>query len=197
MFVGQCPTGRVLVFSFYLLSACFLDADSTLMRRRSVPASPGAECCRPGSASQFWRARPIVRVNPAAQRGLLSCEHVLDAGANFASVAVRIRVRFRQRALASGPHMNTALEAADVQSLLDRARAIGAVAEHVRRRVALSQEFVRAPPHRSIEPQGIKSRPGRGQCSSSTPLPIMPCDSGRVWMMKLYRERCRMPSAGD
>src|SRR2546425_969148 len=39
--------------------------------------------------------------DPAAQRGLLSCEHVLDAGANFAPVAVRIRLRFRQRALAS------------------------------------------------------------------------------------------------
>ena len=36
--------------------ACFLDADSTLMRRRSAPAAQGAECCRPGSASQFWRA---------------------------------------------------------------------------------------------------------------------------------------------
>src|SRR4029077_11365783 len=55
---------------------------------------------------------------------------------------VGIRLRFRQRALASGPHMNTALEAAGAQSLLVRARAIGAVAEHVRRRVALSQEFV-------------------------------------------------------
>ena len=26
------------------------------MRRRSAPASQGGECCRPGSASQFWRA---------------------------------------------------------------------------------------------------------------------------------------------
>jgi hypothetical protein len=68
----------------------------------------------PGSASQFWRAlaRCDRAYDPAAQRGLLSCEHVLDAGANFASVVVRIRLRFRQRALASGPHMNTALEAA-------------------------------------------------------------------------------------
>ena len=90
--------------------------------------------------------------DPAAQRGLLSSEYVLDAGPNFASVVVRIRLRFRQRALASGPHMNTALEAAGAQSLLDRARAIGAVAEHVRRRVALSQEFVQllAVVHRRI-----------------------------------------------
>src|SRR6516165_8002391 len=124
------------------------------MRRRSAPASQGGECCRPGSASQFWRASHDANraYNPATQRGLLSCEHVLDAGANFASVAVRIRLRFRQRALASGPHMNTALEAAGAQSLLDRARAIGAVAEHVRRRVALSQEFVQllAVVHRRI-----------------------------------------------
>src|SRR5262245_5382722 len=59
--------------------------------------------------------------DPAAQRSLLSCEYVLDAGANFASVAVRIRLRFRERAFASGPHMNTALEAAGAQSLLDLA----------------------------------------------------------------------------
>src|SRR5262245_38338152 len=32
------------------------DAHLTLMRRRSAPASQGAECCKPGSASQLWRA---------------------------------------------------------------------------------------------------------------------------------------------
>src|SRR5262249_26822235 len=100
--------------------------------------------------------------DPAAQRGLLSCEHVLDADANFASVAVCIRLRFRQRVLASGPHMNTALEAAGAQSLLDLARAIGAVAEHVRRRVALGQEFVqlpgcRAPAHLSACKTSIRN----------------------------------------
>src|SRR6516164_6254327 len=60
--------------------------------------------------------------DPAAQRGLLSSEYVLDAGPNFASVVVRIRLRLRQRALASCPHMNTALEAASAQSLLNLVR---------------------------------------------------------------------------
>ena len=57
--------------------------------------------------------------DPAARRGLLSCEHVFDAGANFASVVVRFRLRFRQRVIGSGPEMNTALEVAGAQSLLD------------------------------------------------------------------------------
>src|SRR5215510_8615636 len=139
---------------FYLPSACFPDG--------SPPSSGGDPFQRhksPNVVGQVLQANFGARshdanraYDAAAQRGLLSCEHVLDAGANFASVVVGIRLRFRQRALTSGPHMNTALEAAGAQSLLDRARAIGAVAEHVRRRVALSQEFVQllAVVHRRI-----------------------------------------------
>src|SRR6266699_3347402 len=139
---------------FYLPSACFPE--------RSPPSCGGDPLQRhkaPNVVGQILQANFGARshdanraYDPAAQRGLLSCEHVLDAGANFASVVVGIRMRFRQRALASGPHMNTALEAAGAQSLLDRARAIGTVAEHVRRRVALSQEFVQllAVVHRRI-----------------------------------------------
>jgi len=48
----------------YLPSACFPDADSTLMRRRSAPASQGAECCSPLSAwigkwarLRWWRPK--------------------------------------------------------------------------------------------------------------------------------------------
>src|SRR5262245_18335145 len=125
---------------FYLPSACFPE--------RSPPSCGGVPLQRhkaPNVVGQVLqanfgaRSHDANRANdPAAQRGLLSCEHVLDAGANFASVVVGIRLRFRQRALASGPHMNTALEAAGAQSLLDRTRAIGTVAEHVRRRAALS-----------------------------------------------------------
>src|SRR5438132_1499741 len=65
---------------------------STLMRRRAARASQVGECCRRISASQFWRAlaRTNRAHNPAAQCGLLSCEHVLDAGANFAPVAVAV-----------------------------------------------------------------------------------------------------------
>src|SRR5262249_46843001 len=75
-------------------------------------------------------------------------------GANFASVAVRIRLRFRQRALASGPQMNTAVEPAGAQSLLDLARAIGAVAEHVRHVLPLvkSSSQLLAVVHRRIGP---------------------------------------------
>src|SRR5262245_38779264 len=129
---------------FYLPSACFPDGSPP-----SCGGDPFQRHKSPNVVGQVLQANFGARspdanraYDAAAQRGLLSCEHVLDAGANFASVVVGIRLRFRQRALASGPHMNTALEAAGVQSLLDCARVIGAVAEHVRRRVALSQEFV-------------------------------------------------------
>src|SRR5262245_420877 len=139
---------------FYLPSACFPDADSTLMRRRSAPASQGAECCKPGSASQFWRA-------------LARCQSCVRCGRPARSVELRTRARRgREFCFCCGSHSlalptasacewpahEYALEAAGAQSLLDRARAIGAVAEHVRRRVALSQEFVQllAVVHRRI-----------------------------------------------
>src|SRR4051794_16325356 len=58
----------------------------------------------------------------------------------FTPVAVCFRLRVRQRVVASGALMNTALEAAGSKLRLDLGRAIGAVGEHLRRRVALVQE---------------------------------------------------------
>jgi hypothetical protein len=53
---------------------------------------------------------PIVRtIRPPGD--LLSSEHVLTAGANFAPVAVRFYWRLRRRVVARGAPMNTALEA--------------------------------------------------------------------------------------
>src|SRR5499426_2331321 len=80
---------------FYLPSACFPE--------RSPPSCGGDPLQRhkaPDVVGQVLQANFGARshdadraYDPAAQRGLLSCEHVLDAGANFASVAVRIRLR--------------------------------------------------------------------------------------------------------
>jgi hypothetical protein len=65
---------------------------------------------------------------------------MFDAGANLTPVAVCFRLRVRQRVVASGALMNTALEAAGSKLRLDLGRAIGAVGEHLRRRVAVVQE---------------------------------------------------------
>jgi hypothetical protein len=54
--------------------------NSTLMRRRSAPASQGAECCRPDSASQFWRA-------------LARCQSCVRSGRPARSVELRTRAR--------------------------------------------------------------------------------------------------------
>src|SRR5262245_13156448 len=148
--VELCARILVLIFDQYVRAHNFgsLEIAAAVEIRVTNEARHhrGANCC----ATYVAFCRRAIRevgarshdanraYDPAAQRGLLSCEHVLDAGANFASVVVRIRLRLRQRALASG---YTALEAAGAQSLLDRARAIGAVAEHVRRRVALSLQL--------------------------------------------------------
>jgi hypothetical protein len=49
-----------------------LQRDFTFMRRRPVPASPGGERCRPGSASRSWRApAPCQSCAPTARRALL------------------------------------------------------------------------------------------------------------------------------
>ena len=84
---------------------------------------------------------PIVRTIRPSSAGVMNCEHVLDAGANFASIVARIRLRFRQRALASGPQINTAFEAAGAQSLFDLARGDRRCRRTRHRRVALGQEF--------------------------------------------------------
>src|ERR1700716_2985551 len=78
--------------------------------------------------------------DPTTRRGLLSSEHMFDAGANFAPIAVCFRLRVGERVVASAALMMTALEAPGSKLRLDLCRAIGAVGEHLRRRVALVQE---------------------------------------------------------
>src|SRR4029077_7380420 len=73
--------------------------------------------------------------DPAAQGTLLRSEHMLDAGADFALGTVRSRLRIRQRMVAAGAPMNTAVKAAGLELRLDLGRAIGAVGEHIARRV--------------------------------------------------------------
>jgi hypothetical protein len=65
---------------------------------------------------------------------------MFDEGANFASIAVRFRLRVRQRVVASGASMNTALEAAGRKLRLDLGRAIGTIGKHLLRTRALVQE---------------------------------------------------------
>src|SRR5262245_65023772 len=130
--VELCARILVLIFDQYVRAHNFgsLEIAAAVEIRVTNEARHhrGANCC----ATYVAFCRRAIRevgarshdanraYDPAAQRGLLSCEHVLDAGANFASVVVRIRLRFRQRALASGPHMNTALAVAPRSRWSDR-----------------------------------------------------------------------------
>src|SRR4249920_3795492 len=67
---------------------------------------------------------------------------MLDACTDPALGAVRSRLRPRQRMVAAPAPMNTAPKAAGLELHLGLGRAIGAVAEHICRRVALGQERV-------------------------------------------------------
>jgi hypothetical protein len=80
--------------------------------------------------------------DPAARRILLRSEHMLDARADSALGAVRSRLRIRQRMVAAGAPVNTAVKAAGLELRLALDRAIGAVGEHITRGVALGQERV-------------------------------------------------------
>src|SRR5450631_4271656 len=53
--------------------------------------------------------------DPATRRGLLSTEHVFDAGPNPALLAVRIPLRFRKRMIAARALMNAAAQAAQIE----------------------------------------------------------------------------------
>jgi hypothetical protein len=69
-------------FHLRLLLRLKLQRDFTFMPRRAVPASPGGECCRPGSASRSWRApAPCQSCAP----GALCC------APNTCSIRARIR----------------------------------------------------------------------------------------------------------
>src|SRR5580765_4074007 len=56
--------------------------------------------------------------------------------------SVRSRLRIRQRMVAAGAPVNTAVKAAGLELRLALGRAIGAVGEHICRGVALGQERV-------------------------------------------------------
>ena len=65
--------------------------------------------------------------DPAARRGLLRPEHVLDASADLALLSVGRLLRLRQWAIAPRADMDAALEPVRLQLCLGRGRAIGAV----------------------------------------------------------------------
>src|SRR5205814_9812442 len=73
--------------------------------------------------------------DPAARGTLLRPEYMLDARADFALGAIRPRLRIRQRVVAASAPMNTAPKAASLELRLDLDRTIGAVGEHIGRRV--------------------------------------------------------------
>ena len=55
--VGSCfRLSSPLAFSAHCFGWNTADDSTVFMPRRAVPASPGGECCRLGSASRSWRA---------------------------------------------------------------------------------------------------------------------------------------------
>src|SRR6188768_3113310 len=55
--IGSCfRLSSLLAFSGHCFGLNTADDSTVFMPRRAVPASPGGECCRPGSASRSLRA---------------------------------------------------------------------------------------------------------------------------------------------
>jgi hypothetical protein len=104
---------QVRVWSCFRLSSRLLflpgwntaDDSTVFMPRRAVPASPGGECCRPGSASRSLRAPARCQ---SSRRVLLRSEHMFDASAYPALGVVRSLLRQRQRVVAPTTSMNPA-----------------------------------------------------------------------------------------
>src|SRR6202140_4211194 len=67
---------------------------------------------------------------------LLITEYMLDAGAHLRARRISGLLRLTEVAIAIGPTMNAALQAASAEFFLDLLAAIGAVGPHVRSRVA-------------------------------------------------------------
>src|SRR6202162_3673775 len=78
----------------------------------------------------------------ATRRGLLSTEHVLDAGPNSALLAVRVLLLLRERMIAVRALMKPAAQAPQAELRLGLRRAIRAVRVHIRRGVGLVQKSI-------------------------------------------------------
>src|SRR5712672_4811991 len=79
--VGSCfRLSSRLAFSGHCFGWNTADDSTVFMPRRAVAASPGGECCRPGSASRSWRAPARCRSFARSDRPalLLSSEHMLE-----------------------------------------------------------------------------------------------------------------------
>src|SRR6266576_445412 len=115
-----------------------------MARRLTRPRPPsfrgrrGGACCRRGSSFRFCIARGRCRW---CARGRLPCrslitKYMLDTGPHLRAGRVGGLLRLTEFAIAIGPAMNTALQAAFGELFLDLSAAIGAVGPHVRSRVA-------------------------------------------------------------
>src|ERR1700704_4252386 len=79
---------------------------------------------------------PMVRTSSAPMPFFLITKYMLDTGAHLRAGRVGGLLRLTEFAIAIGPAMNTALQAAFGELFLDLSAAIGAVGPHVRSRVA-------------------------------------------------------------
>src|SRR3977135_1338086 len=111
----------------------FTDARPASFRGRR-----GGACCRRGSSFRFCIARGRCRWCARVRlpcRSLIT-KYMLDTGAHLRAGRVGGLLRLTEFAIAIGPAMNTALQAAFGELFLDLSAAIGAVGPHVRSRVA-------------------------------------------------------------
>src|SRR5262249_43771266 len=120
-----------------------VDNSTVFMPRRAVPASPGGECCRPGSASRSLRAPARCRSFARSDRPARSAALRIHARCERVSVSWRGSLALapkRQRMVAPTASMNAARATAGPEFGLDLGRPISAVGEHIIAGVARVQQ---------------------------------------------------------